>query len=95
MLGIMPVPDITAALIVLRQLTRMQLQPHVLPPGAHHHLVTQQAINILTLQEQKSFSTVHTPHVLMKYIKMLHHFERFASPMVYPVTRQKCPVTKS
>jgi hypothetical protein len=89
----MPVPDITqdmntAAPTVLRGSTRMQPRLHVLPPGAHHHLVTQQAINVLTLQEQASFSTVHTPHVLMKYAKKLLHFEHFASPMVHPVNGQ-------
>ncbi len=31
-------------------------------------------INILTLQEQASFSTVHNPHALMKYAKMPINF---------------------
>jgi hypothetical protein len=78
----------TAAPPMLRRLTRTQPQPHVLPPVAHHRLVRQQAISILTLQEQASFSTVHTPCALMKYTNMLLHFEHFASPMVYPVTGQ-------
>jgi hypothetical protein len=78
--GIMPVQDIaqdlnTAALTMLRQSTRMQPQPHVLPLGAHHRLVTQQAINVFTFQEQASYSTVHTPHAFMKHVKMPLHSE--------------------
>ena len=90
----MPVPGIiedlnAAAPTVLRQSTRKQPQPQLLPPGAHHHFVTQQeAINVLTLQEQASFSTVHTPRALMKYTERSLHFEHYASPMVHPVTGQ-------
>jgi hypothetical protein len=91
--GIMPVPDITqdlnaAALIVRSRSTRTQLQPHVLPSGAHHHLVMQQAINVLTFQEQASFSMVQTSRALMKYAQRSLHFEYCASPMVHSVTGQ-------
>jgi hypothetical protein len=44
------------------------------------------AINILTLMEQASSSTSHTPHALMKYPKMPINFEHYANPMVHPVT---------
>jgi hypothetical protein len=44
------------------------------------------AINILTLQEQASFSTIHTPRALMKYAKLPINFGHYANPMVYPVT---------
>jgi hypothetical protein len=64
----------------------MHLRPRALPPGAHHCLVSKEAINILTLQEQASFSTVHNPRTLMKQAKMPIHFEHFASQMVHPVT---------
>ena len=71
---IMPVLVITldcnaATKTMLRQSTRTQQWSHVPPTGAHHRLVMQQAINILTLQEQASFSMVHTPCALMKYAK--------------------------
>jgi hypothetical protein len=73
---------------MLRQLTQMHTQPRVLPPVAHHRILSQQAINILTLQEQANCSTVHTPCMLMKHTKMPIHFEHFASPMVHPVMGQ-------
>jgi hypothetical protein len=65
--SIMPVPDVTqdlnaAALAVLRQSTRMQLQPHMLSPGAHHCLVTQQAINCLIPYKSKHLLVWSTPH---------------------------------
>ncbi len=44
------------------------------------------AINILTLQEQAAFSTIHTPRALMKYAKLPTNFEHYANPMVQPVT---------
>ncbi len=63
--GIMPVPDITqdmntAAPPVLQQLTQTHPQPRALLPGAHNHIVMQEAINVLTLQEQGS--TVQSTH---------------------------------
>jgi hypothetical protein len=44
------------------------------------------AINILTLMEQASFSTTHTPRALTKYAKMPINFKHNANPMVHPVT---------
>jgi hypothetical protein len=44
------------------------------------------AIKILTLQEQASFSTIHTPRVLMKYAKLSISFEHYPNPMVHPET---------
>jgi hypothetical protein len=44
------------------------------------------AINILTLQEQAAFNTIHTPRAQMKYAKLPTNFEHYANPMVHPVT---------
>jgi hypothetical protein len=44
------------------------------------------AINVLTLMEQASFSTTHTPRALTKYAKMQINFEHYANPMVHLVT---------
>jgi hypothetical protein len=57
-----------------------------IPSGAQQQIVTQHAINILTLKEQASFDTIHTPHTLMKHAKMRVDMEHYANPMVHPVT---------
>jgi hypothetical protein len=44
------------------------------------------AIIVLTLMEQASISTTHTPRALIKYAKMPINFEHYANPMVQPVT---------
>jgi hypothetical protein len=44
------------------------------------------AINVLTLMEQASFRTTHTPRELTKYANMPINFEHYANPMVHPVT---------
>jgi hypothetical protein len=54
--------------------------------GAQQQIVTQHAINLLTLREQASFSTIHTPRALMKHAKMRVNMEHYANPMVHPVT---------
>ena len=56
------------------------------PSGAQQRIVTRHAINLLTLQEEASFSTMHTPRVLMKHAKMPINMEHYANPMVHPVT---------
>jgi hypothetical protein len=43
-------------------------------------------MSILTMQEQASFSTIHTPHVLMKHAKIPMNFEDYVNSMVHPVT---------
>jgi hypothetical protein len=55
----------------------------------------QQALNVLTLQEQASFCTVHTPRSLLKYAKMSINYEHYACLMVHPITGQKKQVTKT
>jgi hypothetical protein len=73
--------------------TRVQLVPPLktytpIPTNARQRIVTQQAINILTIQEQVFMSTIHMPRKLMKInsIPMPIKFEHFASPIVHPVT---------
>ncbi len=58
------------------------------PNGACQRIVTQHAINILTLCEQASFSTIHTPHSLMQHAKVPINYEHYANPMVHPFTGQ-------
>jgi hypothetical protein len=70
-----------------------RIQPHreacaahsAIPGGAQQRIFTQHAINILTLRKQASFSTIHTPHALMKHAKMRINMEHYANPMVHPV----------
>jgi len=59
-----------------------------IPRGARQRLVTQQAINVLTMQEEVSLDTMYTPQALMnKQAQVLPTmFEHFASPMVHPIT---------
>ncbi len=59
-----------------------------IPSRAHQCFVTQQAINVLTLHEQASFSTIHTPHVLMKGARLPLNCQHYANPMVHLVTAQ-------
>jgi hypothetical protein len=59
-----------------------------IPSGAWQRLVTQQAINVLTIQEEVSLDTMYTPQAMMyKQAQVLPTmFEYFASPMVHPMT---------
>ncbi len=57
-----------------------------IPGEAQQRIVRRHAINILTLCEQASFSTIHTPRALMKHAKMRGNMEHYANPMVHPVT---------
>jgi hypothetical protein len=74
--GIMPVPALTQE--------RTQASPRNLQQSTKTNRT--HAINILTLQEQASFSTIHTPHALMKYAKLPINFKHYANPMVHLVT---------
>jgi hypothetical protein len=72
----------------------MRIQPHRKAHAAHsgilggaqQRIITQYAINILTLRKQASFSTIHPPHALMKHAKMQVNMEHYANPMVHPIT---------
>jgi hypothetical protein len=57
-----------------------------LPSGTRQCIVTQQAINVLTIRKQAAFSTVFTPSALMKHARMPLHSEHYANAMVHPVT---------
>jgi hypothetical protein len=64
-----------------RLLTRMAV-----PSGACQHVITRHAINILTLCEQASFSTIHTLCSLMRHGKVPINYKHYTNPMVHPVT---------
>jgi hypothetical protein len=59
-----------------------------IPRGARQRLVTQQAINALTMQKEVSLDTMHTLRAMMnEQAKVLPTmFEHFASLMVHPIT---------
>jgi hypothetical protein len=59
-----------------------------IPRGARQRLVTQQAINALTIQEEVSLDTMCTLQAMMnKQAQVLPTmFDHFASPMVHPMT---------
>jgi hypothetical protein len=57
-----------------------------IPGGAQQRIVTRHAINLLTLHKQASFSTIHTPRMLMKHANMRVNMEHYANPMVHPIT---------
>jgi hypothetical protein len=57
-----------------------------LPSGARQRIVTQQAINILTIRELAAFSTVFTPCALIKHAKMPLHLKHYTNTMVHSVT---------
>jgi hypothetical protein len=59
-----------------------------IPRGARQKLVAQQAINVLTIQEEVSLDTMYTPQAMMNNQAQVlpTMFEHFASLMVHPVT---------
>ncbi len=58
-----------------------------IPRGAWQRLMTQQAINVLTIQEEVSLDTMYTPQALMNEQAQVlpTMFEHFASSMVHPI----------
>ncbi len=59
-----------------------------IPSGARQRVVTQQAINVLAIQEKVSTNRAFTPTALMEFA-VTHgptKFEHYANPMVHPVT---------
>jgi hypothetical protein len=54
--------------------------------GACQRIVTQHAINVLTLCKQDSFSMIHTPCSLMQHTKVPINYKHYTNPMVHPVT---------
>jgi hypothetical protein len=61
---------------------------HLIPSRARQRIVTQQAINVLTIQEKVLMNTMCTPRVLMKYAvkQFATNFEHYANPMVHSIT---------
>jgi hypothetical protein len=57
-----------------------------IPSGAQQRIVTRHAINLLTIKEAASFSTIHTPRKLVQHAKIPINLEHYANPMVHPVT---------
>jgi hypothetical protein len=58
------------------------------PPGATSRIVTQQAINVMTLKERVTDHGTFTPRALKRVGKTTGpvKFEHYASPMEHPVT---------
>jgi hypothetical protein len=67
-----------------------------IPRGARQKLMTQQAINVLTIQEEVSLDTMYTPQAMMNEEAQVlpTMFEHFASPTVHPVTGETIPSYK-
>ena len=63
-----------------------QVTRSAIPSGAQQRIVTRHAIDVLTIQEASSLSTLYTPRALMTHAKMPVHYEHYANPMVHPVT---------
>jgi hypothetical protein len=59
-----------------------------LPSCTHQCLVTQQAINVMTICKMATVGTIFTHPALISHAKTYHapHFKHYASPMVHPVT---------
>ncbi len=59
-----------------------------IPNGMRQRVVTQQAINVLTIQEKVSTDRAFTPTALMEFAvtRGPTKFEHYANPMVHPVT---------
>ena len=59
-----------------------------MPTQAQQQLVSQQAINVLTIREKATYQPIFTPLALIKHaiVPVVHKFEHYANPMVHPVT---------
>jgi hypothetical protein len=59
-----------------------------LPLQATQQIVTQQAINVLTVKEKATFNAMFTPRNLKQHavLPFAHHVEHYANPMVHHVT---------
>lgn len=59
-----------------------------MPTCVTSRMITQQAINVLTIRELATADTIFTPRALLPHAKCAHalHFEHYASPMVHPIT---------
>jgi hypothetical protein len=59
-----------------------------MPTRARQQLVSQQAINVLTIREKSNYQPSFTPRALIQHaiIPDVHKFEHYANPMVHPVS---------
>ena len=59
-----------------------------IPTSAQRRMVTQQAINVLTIQEQATSERIFAPRCLKKYLPTPgpSNLKHYANPMVHPVT---------
>ena len=59
-----------------------------IPTRAQHRMVTQHAINVLTIQEHTTSERIFALRCLEKYLPTLgpSNLKRYANPMVHPVT---------
>ena len=59
-----------------------------IPTRAQHRMVTQQAINVLAIQEQATPERIFAPRCLEKYLPTPgpSNLKHYANPMVHPVT---------
>jgi hypothetical protein len=59
-----------------------------LPLQATQHIVTRQAMNVLTLEKKATFNAMFTPHNLMQHtvIPFTHHFKHYTNPILHPLT---------
>jgi hypothetical protein len=95
--GVIPAPHIIEPIPLVAPLNPKQptcTQPRcgakamrtALPSDVRQRIVTQQAINVLTIRKQAAFSLTFTPRALMKHARIPIHFEHFTNAMVHPVT---------
>jgi hypothetical protein len=68
-----------------------------IPSRARQRIVSRQAINMLTIQEEAEANNKFTPLCLMRHAKksIPMMFEHFPSPMVHPITGKQSPVTRN
>ncbi len=61
-----------------------------MPLQAQQRLLSQQAINVLTIREKATYQPIFTPLALVKHkiVPVVQKFEHYTNPMVYPVTRE-------
>ena len=73
-----------------------QTTKHALPTRARHRLVTQQAINALTIQEKVEIRASFIPIALQKHHiqQIAQNLEHYENPMVHPTTGETIPSYK-
>ena len=59
-----------------------------MPTPAQHHIVSQQAINVLTIHKKATYQQIFTPQVLVEHaiVPVIHKFKPYTNPIVHLVT---------